>query len=381
MKVLILTSSLDPATGGGWARYSRELIRHLLRLGVEVEIFVEGSQAIVTPYFENARVHNGLRVTSNASLMNVFRLIRDYFLIRPYGKDFDIVHALVEHHVFLAALLRRPFLVTAHGTYFPRFFRQAIYGFFTQYALRASRGVIFGSEFTEKKVKEAVPMIRTFFIPNAVDTQVFKPSSVRHISSTFITVGALKPRKGQDLCIKALASIADQYPEANYKMIGDLSGSFTRQLKLLAQQLNITERVEFVSSASDTRLVEYYNSALALLLPSRTDKAGAFEGFPLSLLEAAACGIPVVGTYGCGAEHLIKNGLNGFLIQPEDEAALAERMVYFLEDLERAATMGREAREAAAAFSWEKHASSVVRVYNRTVDTVAQISLEDSTTS
>ncbi|HWH16689.1 MAG TPA: glycosyltransferase family 4 protein [Candidatus Paceibacterota bacterium] len=366
MKVLLLTNSLDPKDGG-WARYSLELARELEREGVEVEIVTEstGNKA-QDSLAEGVRMHTGLHMRPDAHPRRILNILHDYFFVRRLASTADVVHALVEHHVFTVSLLGKPYYMTAHGTYALRLLRSTWFGAWMRLALTRANGILFGSAFTQEKVLEKVPgLTNTIFIPNGVDTNVFTPSLNRTSSQQFLTTGALKSRKGQDLVVRALARIHSDFPEATYAIVGDQRGSFTQHVHDLVSELRLSSHVTFVPSVDTQELIRRYQGAIAFILLSRTDGAGSFEGFPLSLLEAAACGIPIIGSRGCGAEHLITDGENGFLFDEEDVEGLAGAMALLLKNRDLATAMGRAARLSAERLSWRTHASRVIAVYNQ----------------
>lgn len=366
MRVVLLTNSIDPAAGG-WARYTREIARSLARAQHSVTIFVEGAVSPGTT-FDGMQVHGGLRAGAHIGIKNFVKSLLDVRLIRRTCASADVVHACVEHHMFAAALSGRPYGVTAHGTYLPRYVSSGVLSRTAGlWALRGAVKVFFVSDFTRKKLVELVPDLHnTCFVPNGVDIAAFRPVTLPDPARPYVmTVGAVKPRKGQDLVVRALGAVHATFPNLEYVIVGDtLSGKeFVAKLEHLIQEIGVEAQVRFVSNISDDEVVRLYSASLACLLTSRTDAGGSFEGFPLSLLEAAACGTPVVGTYGVGAEHLIEDGVNGFLVAEEDVDRIADILSTLAGDMELRTRMGAAARTAAEKFSWDAHVATLVREY------------------
>lgn len=364
MRIALLTNSLDPTTGG-WARYSCEVARALKLAGHDVRIYTEGREGMSD--FEGMPARGGLRTGIGINVQNLANIALDTLWLTEQVHDADVVHALVEHHAFSAGLTGKPYFVTAHGTYLPRFSKHWLFGVFGKSILKKATRIIFVSDFTKRKVVQNIPeLTNSVFIPNGVDTDKFRPTTPPNAEHPyFITVGALKARKGQDIVVRALARISSRCPNVRYAMVGDVheGESFVEKLRAIAKEMDVAMRLDFFSGISDEKVVELYSASLGCLLPSRTDERGAFEGFPLSLLEAASCGTPVVGARGVGAEHLIDHGVNGFLLKEEDIEGLATCMETLALEPTRRQEMGRAARAVAERFSWKAHAGAILKEY------------------
>lgn len=366
MKVAVLTNSLEPAAGG-WARYSREVVRALARAGHEVVVYTEGPKKSVID-FEGVPVYSGLRTGTGMNLQNIVKSVFDILWLKGRLGTCDVAHAFVEHHAFAASHLGVPYFVTGHGTYIPRFASNRLFWLLGGSAFIRAARIFFVSDFTRARAIEKVPTLASVaeFIPNGVDTIQFRPTTIPDPHHPYvITVGALKPRKGQDLVVEALIALRATCPNLRYRMVGDTRGgeAFVEKLKSRAEEGNVSSQIEFLHDISDEEMIHLYSASLMCLLPSRTDASGAFEGFPLSLLEAAACGTPILGTYGVGAEHLIEVGKNGFLVEEEDSEGIADAMRTLYENPSKRDVFGKAARVSAEQFSWDAHGAALIREY------------------
>ena len=161
------------------------------------------------------------------------------------------------------------------------------------------------------------------------------------------TVGALIPRKGQALVIRALAGI----PKARLLLVG--KGVDKASLERLARRQGVAERVHFLGSLDHTLLPVVLSAADAMVLPS------ASEGLANAWVEALACGCPLVITDAGGARELMTTPAAG-LIVARGPTAIAEAVRALLAD--------PPAREAVAAsvdrFSWPAHAEAMDRIYS-----------------
>ena len=151
--------------------------------------------------------------------------------------------------------------------------------------------------------------------------------------------------KGHDVVLRALPAVLATAPDLAYVIVGD--GDDRIRLQRLAQDLGVGEHVLFTGPVSDPELAALYQRGEVFVLPSRTvidDHDSKGEGFGIVFLEAMAFGKPVIGpNYGAPME-LIRQGENGFLVDPEDPASVAQALVELLENPEAARKMGEVGR-------------------------------------
>jgi glycosyltransferase involved in cell wall biosynthesis len=120
----------------------------------------------------------------------------------------------------------------------------------------------------------------------------------------------------------------------------------------------LTEAVEFIPPMSQAALRDYMRRCRLLVLPSLS------EGLGRVLVEAMACGRPVVGTRTGGIPDLIQDGVNGYLIPPDEVAPLADRITYLLAHPDEAAEMGARGRAfVAETFSTDKYVAGYRQVF------------------
>jgi phosphatidylinositol alpha-1,6-mannosyltransferase len=133
-------------------------------------------------------------------------------------------------------------------------------------------------------------------------------------------------------------------------------------LKALARELGVHERVHILGPKDENELLSWYRRCDIFLLNS-TNQGEHFEGFGLVLLEANACGKPVVGCLDCGAEDIITNGENGFLVPQNDHRKTADALSAILTDPDLARRMGEQAFGVARKLSWEQSARKMFEHY------------------
>ncbi len=165
----------------------------------------------------------------------------------------------------------------------------------------------------------------TFVMPNPVSL----PSSETIESQLYtddrhlLAIGKLTPRKGFDLLIKAFAQVCDPHPEWTLTILGE--GEMRSELEDLCLELGIQDRVYMPGVVKN--IDAHFRKADIFALTSR------FEGFPVALCEAMACGVPVIAT-DCvsGPREIIHNGLDGLLVVSENVDALAVGLDLLMSD-------------------------------------------------
>ncbi len=168
-----------------------------------------------------------------------------------------------------------------------------------------------------------------------------------------LTVARLVPHKGQDMGIRALATLSRDFPNLRYIMVGD--GHDELRLRSLARELGVTDKVGFVGPMRDDELPEAYATSTIYLGASRVDKEINVEGFGISFLEAGASGIPSVAGDSGGVRSAVRDGKTGIVVPPTDADAITEAIRSLLLNPERRKQMGLAARHAVEThYNWER---------------------------
>ncbi len=168
-----------------------------------------------------------------------------------------------------------------------------------------------------------------------------------------LTVARLVPHKGQDMGIRALATLSRDFPELRYIMVGE--GHDELRLRSLTRELGVSDRVGFVGPMRDDELPEAYATSTIYLGASRVDKEINVEGFGISFLEAGASGIPSVAGDSGGVRSAVRDGETGIVVPPTDPDAMADAIRSLLLNPERRNQMGRAARHAVEThYNWDR---------------------------
>ena len=168
-----------------------------------------------------------------------------------------------------------------------------------------------------------------------------------------LTVARLVPHKGQDAAIRALATLAPDFPALRYLLVG--VGRDRARLDALARSFGVGDRVVFAGMLNDEEIAEAYATATVYVGPSRLDRGINVEGFGISFIEAAASGTPSVAGDSGGVRSAVRDGETGFVVAPEDVGAIAAAVRTLLTDVARRDAMGRVARASVEThYNWAR---------------------------
>lgn len=201
-----------------------------------------------------------------------------------------------------------------------------------------------------------LPVRRIEVLPNGVDPEAFRPVADWPRDGGYILfVGRLVAQKGAEILLRAFGAVLRRYPESRLVVAGD--GELELYLQRVASHLGFPDRVQFAGWQTGAALVELYQRARVVAVPS------LYEPFGIVALEAMACGRPVVASRVGGLEEVMDDGVEGFLVERGDHLDLARRLAHLLGDAELRGRMGAAARRRAAGFSWQRVAGDTLALY------------------
>lgn len=198
-------------------------------------------------------------------------------------------------------------------------------------------------------------------ISNAIDLSKFSPPLDKTPSDTvrLLYVGRLVASKSPMVLMEAVSMLQKMdVPPFTLQMVGD--GAQRSELEKMVIDHGLNRVVTFSGWVEREKLVDVYRGADIFAT------ATSWEGMPNTVLEAMACGLPVVGTAAPGMDQLVQNGVNGYLVPVGDATKLADRLRMLIENAVERRRMGQESRKIAAEqFSWDYIAAQYVDVYRR----------------
>lgn len=259
--------------------------------------------------------------------------LRNFFSIRRILKECDVVHALDAYpYGVIAALallgIKKKLIITAIGTGAIHHLYKPFYGLLLRFAYKKADAVTTVSNFSKNAILKKIPNLSIIVITHGVDFDDWQGADtsspemlqrVQRFKPYIISVGALRARKGYNLSIRSFAKVKKYFPDLKYIIVGKRYGNhFYQKLKTLIGDLHLENDV-FIVEDVHTRndLAAWYTHAALFCLLSRSID-NDFEAFGLVFLEAAACGLPVVGTTEGGVLDAVKDGENGLLADVSD---------------------------------------------------------------
>ena len=174
-------------------------------------------------------------------------------------------------------------------------------------------------------------------IPNPVVAQADRIASLDN--NVVVTAGRLVEQKNYESLISAWKIVSDKHPDWELRIFGD--GSMREELQKQIEDSNLSDKVKLCGFTKD--IPKEMGEASMYVLSS------LYEGFPLVLVEAMSCGLPVVSYMcPCGPNDIIRDGKDGFLVAMNDEKQLADRIMTLMEDKDLRKRMGAAAKEKAS---------------------------------
>lgn len=369
-----MTSAVYPDVLGGHAVHCHELSLRQVEQGHKVTVLTwrrerfKPHQEIVGSRYLVMRLNNVWMPWDSLGMTNPFlpalsKTIRQL--------DFDLIHA--HSHLFwttvtavkIAKATRRPVIITVHGVSAERnsLVNLAQYSYlytFGSWVFRNSTRTICltNSDATEITRFGANPeKIRV--VPNAVDTDLFKPGEDN--GNHLVWVGRFVPEKGLQYLVKAAKIVLSEHHDVKFVLVGD--GPLKPCIMNLAIKNGLKERICFAGKMSQREVVQVMQSASVFLLPSLK------EGFPKTLLEAMACGKPVIASNISGVNEIIEDGYNGLLVPPREPRLMADAIIELSNDKDLSHKLGQQARlSVLKRYNWDLVIDKIEKVYCEAIE-------------
>ncbi|KAF5423723.1 MAG: glycosyltransferase family 1 protein [Candidatus Methanomarinus sp.] len=367
---------------GGSTLAAYYLLIEMAKRGNEIDVFTTSvnSKDSVEKH-ENTTIYrygtNFRVLTSNISF-GTFR--------NPVNHDVDVAHEHfdIPHGIFAGLRYAKrknvPLVVTYHGDWeesYGGFIRRMGVAFHNRYLvdklLSHAKIIISPSEYYInesrflKKYRDKIVAI-----PNGVNLKDFNvPYSKKECrdrlgiplnTNIILFVGNLISYKGPDVLVKAIPIITRKVPDVELVFVG--SGEMRADVEKLSNKLGVENYIKFAGFVEERLKPLYYKAADVFCLPSTMST----ESFGIVNLEAMACSIPIVASNIGGIPDVVKEGENGLLVPPRDSDALANAIIYLLENEGAREKMGKNGRKKVKDYSWEQVAEMTEKVYKGVMD-------------
>jgi phosphatidylinositol alpha-1,6-mannosyltransferase len=304
-----------------------------------------------------------------------YALLKSLWLFREYDVVLlgDGVLAIVGW--FLKLIYEKPVVCVVHGLDLT--FKNALYqklwvGFFIK---NLDRLIAVGNETVAVGINKDIPKEKLLFIPNGVDPEKFIGSHEREKlaeilqedltgKKVLLTTGRLAIHKGVDwFCAEVMPLLAENIL---YVIAGD--GIKRGEIEKIIQDKKLEHRVKMLGQVTDEVRNILYNTADLYVKPN-IKVAGTMEGFGLVAIEAASCKLPVIASDLEGLKDAIKDGQNGFLIEPSNAADYCAKINDLLARNDYCKEFGEKARQYVIDnYSWNKISQKYVSALQETLN-------------
>lgn len=357
MKICILTHTIPRYYGDPSAPFMDVLANALSDLGHKVTVLAPYDSEIDLSYKRKYRLKTfkyiflealhllgySRTLKGDKSLGIIVYLLSPFFyffgflaLLRLTKKEkFDTISAhWIIPNGFIAALVsvltKTPFTVTIPGSDIylggKNFFFKWMVGFA---ARRAAFVISDSSHYLDELYKLGFKPDRDIVIRYGVDVAKLKSRSGDKISEpVVIALGRMVAKKGFKYLVKAMPLILKKNPRVRFLMVGD--GEQKAELESLSKKLEIEQKVIFAGRVLHTEVPKYLNMGDVFVAPSIKDEKGNIDASPVSMMEAMACGLPVVTTKFGGSNDLVISGKTGYLVPEKDAVSIAEAVIKLL---------------------------------------------------
>lgn len=231
--------------------------------------------------------------------------------------------------------------------------------------LRQADAVIVPSGFLEGVFRQRG--IAAHVVPNVVDLDRFSPAPRREPGPAPHIVVARNLERIYDIptALRAFAMVRAGFPAARLTVAG--SGPLRGELEPLARDLGVAQAVTFTGRLDNERMAGLYASADLALNPSRVDN------MPISILEALACGLPVVSTNVGGVPFLVEDGRTALLVRPGDAQAMATAALRILRQPDLAASLRAAGIDTVRQYTWPAVRERLLAVYSLAISRRQQV--------
>lgn len=340
LSLLFVISRFHPVIGGGEMQALR-LAQGLVKRGHRITVLTMRHEDSLPQAEDLAGVHV-LRMGAGTGAF-ALSVIRHLWHVRH---RYDAVHAFQALSPALAValagpLVRRPTLLTLFAGGFHKeegdlfmALRRSVLARVYPRALRCFDRIIVKSDESAREVQTHLGR-DAVLIPNGVDVEMFRPASSVSEDPVACFVGRLEAVKAPEVLFEAWKHVVRSLPQARLRVVGD--GDAASRFRACAVDAGVEQTVEFLGRQA--HVLPYLQAARLLVLPSHS------EGMPGVILEAMACGLPVVSTDVGQVSRMVQHRETGYVVPPGQPEALGGAMLEVLSHPQVASEMGQKARQ------------------------------------
>lgn len=390
MKIGVITSAYPEFKGDPHGIFVHRLMREISKQGHDVYIlapntgekteyildgvYVEKFNYFYPTKFQRLAGRSGMIDNVKEGIFVKFQFLT-FIFFNIYNscwklRDMDIIHVQWPipnglGALFLKIFYKIKYINTIHGEEVYLSKRYHTMPIIKLLVNRSSKTITNSSGTYKACLDEGIKREKLGIIPFGVDTEFFKPIQVQKDLETFqiLAVGYLIERKGFEYLIKAMKEVLIKHNNVKLNIVG--SGPLEGRLKNLIIKLKLENHIQILNNVPDEKLLELYNSSDLFVLPSIVDSQGNTEGLGVVLLEAMACGLPVIGSDIGGIPDIIHDGETGILVSEKNSMDISKAIMKLIENEDLRDTIAFKGYKLSNEhFSWEKIANEYITIYN-----------------
>jgi len=352
-KITVAIIAPFPPPYGGMAVQAEKLYKRIKESGIQ-SFYVKTNLPFpqYLSFFEKIK---GIRTFIRFILFFLKILeIRKATIVHIFGASNVYFFLVVCPSLLMAKIMRKKVVLNYRGGEAEKFLNK--WGFLAIPFLKRADVIAVPSNFL-KEVFERFVEREVLILPNIADIELFKYRERSTLRAYIIVSRQLERYYNIDCALEAFKVIKEAYPGARLKIAG--KGSQENRLKRLSEEMALKD-VDFLGALSHDKLSRVYDECDIMINPSKVDN------FPGSILEAFACGLPVVSTRVGGIPFMVKEGENGILVDPDDPMGLANGVIKLLENPDLAIRLSRNGRGVAERHAWENVREILFKFYGTT---------------
>lgn len=346
---------------GGAEIYIHEIAKRWAKNGNQVTVFCGNDGKSM-----RHEVVDGVRIVRRGGFYTVYLWSFLYYVLR-FGGKFDVIVDFENGVPFFTPIYSRipKFLVVFH--IHQEVFRENLMFPFSVIAMfiekrimpfmyRNAKHITISESSKRDLVRIGCAAAKNVeIVTPGIDLDVYKTTK-KSVTPTFACLGRLRPYKNVDVAIKAFNHVVKKHKNSKLYIVGE--GDSYKSLKKLVSQLSLEKSVVFTGFVTDEEKVKILGKSWVVLQPS------SFEGWGLTVIEANACGTPVIASNTNGLRDSVIDGKTGILVPVKNVDILAREMLELTVDSKYRKDLSSESIAWAKQFSWDKSAEKFAKLLN-----------------
>jgi len=365
-RVLMLISNFYPSLGGA-EQQALNLSKALVSRGIKTSVItktIQGEKSFER--IDNVPVYRKIQVLNKGKWFGITYILSSFCFLFKMRNTYDIIHCHIADGLGTTAAIAIKLLFnkkviimiasSGQGSDFHTLKKSFLHRCCLKLTHSADKVISLCNLSTKELYNENFLKSKIVQIPNGVNINRFYPKESPKIENRIITVGHLTKIKGTDILLQAVANLKKKgVSHFHVDIVGD--GHDRTYFENIAKDLNINSYISFHGDSNN--VLALLQQSRIFVLPSRA------EGHSNALLEAMACGLPVIATKVGGNLDVINNNENGILVEKENPEQLANAINRVLNDNKLARQLGENAiKTVSNKYSMEYTVSKYLELYN-----------------